>query len=158
MGILTYKVEDHDNHNGFEIGIKPGIALDMTDHFSLITKFGFLGYRDDYKYDNSVSWLSLSTEDLSIGFVYSFWRNSCQSPICNKKRGCLNNQWQLSFCIDRFIEDHSRTKFYLTRNIHYANVAAVNAIFPLLMYYSLNPCHINNILRKINIYDVFWII
>ena len=44
----------------------------MTDHFSFVTKFGFLGYRDDYKYDNSVSGLSLSTEDLTIGFVYSF--------------------------------------------------------------------------------------
>ena len=72
LGISTYKVKGHNNHNGFEIGIKPGIALDMTDHFSFVTKFGFLGYRDDYKYDNSVSGLSLSTEDLTIGFVYSF--------------------------------------------------------------------------------------
>lgn len=72
IGISTYKVEDHDNHNGFEIGIKPGLALDVTNHFSFVTKFGFLGYRDEYKYINSASGLSLSSEDLSIGFVYSF--------------------------------------------------------------------------------------
>lgn len=72
LGISTYKVEEHDNHNGFEIGIKPGLALDVTNHFSFITKFGFLGYRDEYKYANSVSGISASSEDLSIGFVYSF--------------------------------------------------------------------------------------
>lgn len=72
LGVSTYKVEDHDNHNGFEIGIKPGLALDVTNHFSFITKFGFLGYRDEYKYANSVSGISASSEDLSIGFVYSF--------------------------------------------------------------------------------------
>ncbi|MDU3579831.1 outer membrane beta-barrel protein [Bacteroides caccae] len=72
IGISTYKVEDHDNNNGFEIGVKPGIALDVTKHLSFTTKLGFWGYRDEYKYGNSVSGLSVSTEDLSIGLVYSF--------------------------------------------------------------------------------------
>jgi len=72
FGFSTSKVEDHDSKNGFEIGIKPGMAFDVADHFSFIAKFGFLGYRDDYKYDNSVSGISVNTEDLSIGFVYSF--------------------------------------------------------------------------------------
>ncbi len=29
----------------FEIGIKPGVALNLSDKFSLISQFGFLGYR-----------------------------------------------------------------------------------------------------------------
>lgn len=72
LGFSTSKVEDGDRKNGFEIGLKPGIALDLTKNFSFVTKYGFLGFRDDYNYDNSVSGLSFSTEDLSIGFLYTF--------------------------------------------------------------------------------------
>ncbi len=72
LGFSTSKTTDHDRKNGFEIGIKPGIALDLTKNFSFIAKYGFLGFRDDYKYNNSVSGLSASTEDLSIGFLINF--------------------------------------------------------------------------------------
>lgn len=72
LGISTSKVEDHDRDNGFEIGIKPGIALDLSQHFSFITKYGFLGFRDDYRYSNSVSGISAGSEDLSFGFIYTF--------------------------------------------------------------------------------------
>lgn len=72
LGFSTSKVEDHSRKNGFEIGIKPGIALDLSKNFSFVTKYGFLGFRDDYKYNNSVSGISASSEDLSIGFLYTF--------------------------------------------------------------------------------------
>lgn len=72
FGFSTAKVEDFDRENGFEVGVKPGIALELTKNFAFVTKYGFLGYRDDYKLNNSVSGLSLSTEDLSIGFEFSF--------------------------------------------------------------------------------------
>lgn len=57
--------------NGFQIGFKPGIAIKASEHFSFVAKYGFLGYRDQYLL-NSVSGLSLSTDDLSIGFHYEF--------------------------------------------------------------------------------------
>lgn len=72
MGISTSKIEDQDRDNGFEIGIKPGIALDLNQHFSFITKYGFVGFRDNYRYNNSVSGISASSEDLSFGFIYTF--------------------------------------------------------------------------------------
>lgn len=72
LGFSTGKRDGFDRKNGFEIGAKPGIALELTKHLAFVTKYGFLGYRDDYKYSNSVSGLSLSSEDLSIGFEFSF--------------------------------------------------------------------------------------
>lgn len=49
FGFGTYKIKDlGDSENGFEIGIKPGIAVKLNDRFSLISKIGFLGYRDEY--------------------------------------------------------------------------------------------------------------
>ena len=72
VGISTSKVEDNDSNNGFEIGIKPGIALEICKNLTFVTKYGFAGYRDDYKYSNSTSGVSLGSEDLSFGFHYEF--------------------------------------------------------------------------------------
>lgn len=72
VGISTSKLEGHDSNNGFEIGIKPGIALEICKNLTFVTKYGFAGYRDDYKYNNSISGISLSSEDLSFGFHYEF--------------------------------------------------------------------------------------
>lgn len=56
---------------GFEVGFKPGIAIEACKHICLVAKVGYLGFRDSYR-GNSVSGLSVSTEDLSIGFHYEF--------------------------------------------------------------------------------------
>lgn len=72
VGISTSQIESNDRENGFEIGIKPGIALDICKNLTFVTKYGFVGFRDDYKYNNSISGISLSSEDLSIGFHYEF--------------------------------------------------------------------------------------
>lgn len=48
---MSIKPKGLDSFDGFEIGLKPGLALDVTDNISLVTKFGFLGYRDDYGLD-----------------------------------------------------------------------------------------------------------
>ncbi len=72
VGISTYKRESYDSVNGFEIGIKPGIALEICKNLTFVTKYGFAGYRDDYKYANSTSGISLSYEDLTFGFHYEF--------------------------------------------------------------------------------------
>ena len=71
FGFSTVGVKSSDNVNGFEVGFKPGIAFDVTDHFCLLAKIGFLGYRDDYLGSNGGG-LSLSSSDLSFGFYYTF--------------------------------------------------------------------------------------
>lgn len=71
VGFSTSKVDGSDSENGFAIGLKPGIAVRLSDNFSAIAKYGFLGYRDEYN-GSSVSGLALSSEDLSIGFIYEF--------------------------------------------------------------------------------------
>ena len=53
--------------------MKPGLAIKLTDHFSLVTKYGFLGYRDDYMLGAGNGYgFNFSSEDLSIGFHYTF--------------------------------------------------------------------------------------
>ncbi|NDV83339.1 outer membrane beta-barrel protein [Bacteroides sp. 51] len=74
VGFTSAKIAD-DRTNGFEIGIKPGVAIKLNDKFSLITKVGFLGYRDDYFMDNDVEngfGLNLSGADLRFGFQVNF--------------------------------------------------------------------------------------
>ena len=72
FGFATTKVKDGgDAINGFEIGLKPGIAIKLNQHFSLVAKCGFLGYRDDYM-NNSGFGFSASSEDLTFGFHYEF--------------------------------------------------------------------------------------
>ena len=43
----------------------------LTENFSLVAHYGFLGYRDKYN-GNSVSGLSLSGNDLSFSLYYKF--------------------------------------------------------------------------------------
>lgn len=72
FGFATTKVKDGgDAINGFEIGLKPGIAIKLNQHFSLVAKCGFLGYKDDYM-NNSGFGFSASSEDLTFGFHYEF--------------------------------------------------------------------------------------
>lgn len=75
LGFSTEKVKKGDSENGFEIGIKPGIAINVTEHISLEAKYGFLGYRDKYAlagYNASVSGLDFNPNSLSIGIKYEF--------------------------------------------------------------------------------------
>lgn len=72
FGYSTVSHEDSENTNGFEIGFKPGLAIKLNDHFSLIGKYGFLGYRDDYLLGSNGQGLALSSEDLTLGFHYTF--------------------------------------------------------------------------------------
>lgn len=72
FGVSTYKIEDNDAVTGFEIGLKPGIAIKLNDKFSLVAKCGFLGYREDYMLGKNGAGLALTSEDLSFGFHYEF--------------------------------------------------------------------------------------
>ena len=71
IGISSVKYGDN-SEGGFELGIKPGLAIKLNNHFSLVAKCGFLGYRDDYAYGSAGYGFSFGSEDLSFGFHYEF--------------------------------------------------------------------------------------
>ena len=76
FGIASTKIDGGDRETGFEIGIKPGVAIKLNDTFSLITKVGFLGYRDDYDVNEEGKGngfgLGLSGADIRFGFQVNF--------------------------------------------------------------------------------------
>ncbi len=73
LGVSTYKVEHCDSETGFEIGIKPGLAIKLDHHFSLVTKVGFAGYRDDYHGRGGEGFgVVLDGENISFGIEYEF--------------------------------------------------------------------------------------
>lgn len=61
-----------ETRNGFEVGVKPGIALSLTEKINVITHIGFLGYRQDFCGLESGYGLKLNTEDISIGLIFNF--------------------------------------------------------------------------------------
>ncbi|WP_301915021.1 outer membrane beta-barrel protein [Phocaeicola coprophilus] len=73
FGFSTQKAKHQDAVNGFEIGVKPGMAIKLNHQFSLITKVGFAGYRDDYfRGEGSGFGVSVEGENISIGIDYEF--------------------------------------------------------------------------------------
>ena len=85
FGFKTYKVsvdgESGDAQNAWEVGLKPGLSVNLTSKLSFIAHVGFFGYRDS---DDSVidSYRSeylgngigfqLSGNDLNFGLLYNF--------------------------------------------------------------------------------------
>ena len=59
------------NISGFQTIIRPGIAINLTKHFSLVGTFGAFGYRQDYRNRTNGFGLNL-TNSLGFGFYYSF--------------------------------------------------------------------------------------
>lgn len=57
--------------DGYQVGISPGIALKLDDHFSILASFGYLGYRDKYHGENGFG-IHAKSSDLKFGFYYSF--------------------------------------------------------------------------------------
>lgn len=66
------KVKDGDTSKAGQVGLRPGIAVKLNDHFSFIAKYGFLGYRRNVSTAGDSFGLALTSEDLSIGFHYTF--------------------------------------------------------------------------------------
>ena len=61
----------------YEIGIKPGIAINITDHFSIISHLGFLGYHganDNAKAGGEAEYggFNFNSNHLDIGLYYTF--------------------------------------------------------------------------------------
>lgn len=61
----------------WDAGFKPGVAYDLSHHFTLVAHFGFFGYNganDNAKlagYDNKFG-IDFSTSNLSFGLSYNF--------------------------------------------------------------------------------------
>ena len=72
LGFSTVGVKGGDNTNGFEIGVRPGLAIKIGRQLAILTKVGFFGYRDDYLNHINGGGLNLSGEDLSFGLYCSF--------------------------------------------------------------------------------------
>lgn len=59
--------------DGFKIGLAPGMAIKVSDHFSLLASVGFLGYKNDYYNGGGNGFgFNLKSSDLKFGFFYSF--------------------------------------------------------------------------------------
>lgn len=73
MGVSTSKVKHADSETGFEIGAKPGLSIKLDHHFSVITKVGFAGYRNDFHGHSGEGFgVDFNTENISIGLEYEF--------------------------------------------------------------------------------------
>ena len=73
FGVSTSKVKHSESETGFEIGIKPGLAIKLDHHFSLVTKVGFAGYRDDFHGHAGEGFgVDLNGEHISFGIEYEF--------------------------------------------------------------------------------------
>ena len=73
VGVQTAHVKgSHNNTNGFEVGVRPGLEIKATKHLSFLAKFAFLGYRDDYLGYSNGGGLSVDGKDLSFGLYYTF--------------------------------------------------------------------------------------
>lgn len=69
---IALAVLDVDN-GGWKIGCTHGMALKISDHFSLLTTFGFLGYKNDYYNGGGDGFgFDLKSSDLRFGFFYTF--------------------------------------------------------------------------------------
>lgn len=72
IGLSTLKVKHMDSESGFEIGLRPGLAIKLGENFSLVSKIGFVGYRDDYALGGNGYGFNLSGEDITFGLYYTF--------------------------------------------------------------------------------------
>ena len=84
MGLDTYKVKYGAGDNEYKsdaqvawnIGVKPGLSINVAKHLSFITHVGFLGYRDSddhfNNHQNDGFGFALNGEDLTLGLVYKF--------------------------------------------------------------------------------------
>ena len=66
-------IEADDDVTGFRIGVQPGIAFKLNDHFSVLAKVGFLGFDNEYaKVGREGFGLNVSGDNLRFGIEYTF--------------------------------------------------------------------------------------
>ena len=77
LGSTSYGNNNSDTAVTYEIGVKPGIALNLTQHFSVVAHVGFLGYHGANKAaknggQSEYGGFNLSSENLNFGLYYTF--------------------------------------------------------------------------------------
>ena len=72
LDYIVAKSEYTDAAHGVRLGLKPGVALSLTERLSLVAKFGFLGFDHDYNGLGNSGGFSFTGNDLSFGFYVSF--------------------------------------------------------------------------------------
>ena len=59
----------------YEVGIKPGLAVKLSNHVDFITKVGFLGYRGyspEHGESSSTFGVDVDATNISFGAIYKF--------------------------------------------------------------------------------------
>ena len=74
---FSYSDEDAHKFNTYGIGIKPGVSVNLSKHFSFIAHAGFLGYQNskskaDGAKANSSFGLDFNATNLNFGMLYNF--------------------------------------------------------------------------------------
>lgn len=78
FGFYTYKVKgDDSSYNSWELGIKPGLSVALSDELSFIAHCGFLGYRDADKgsrtsYGKDGIGFDVDGNNLTFGLLFHF--------------------------------------------------------------------------------------
>ena len=65
-------IKEKDVDAGFRAGLQPGVSIALTEKFSLVSKFGFLGYSDTAIYDGLNGFGLALTNNVSFGFFVNF--------------------------------------------------------------------------------------
>lgn len=80
FGFATYKVKPEggstgDAQNAWEVGLKPGVAVNLTEKLSFVTHVGFLGWRDadeQQVFGENGLGFDFSGNTLTFGLYYNF--------------------------------------------------------------------------------------
>ena len=74
-GTIGYGSVSKGGGDFYEVGIKPGLAVKLSNHVDFITKVGFLGYRG-YSPDHGDNWSTFGVDvdatNISFGAIYKF--------------------------------------------------------------------------------------
>lgn len=65
------KVKGNNAQFTWGVGVRPGLAVNVSPRVSLVTRMGFLGYRDS-DVNGKVYGYNFSSKDLSFGVYYNF--------------------------------------------------------------------------------------
>lgn len=68
FGFATYKTKGFDAQNAWSVGLKPGVAVNLTEKLGFVAHLGFLGYRDS---DDAASEAIFGKNGLGFNFSNS---------------------------------------------------------------------------------------
>ena len=74
-GTIGYKSVSKGGGDIYEVGIKPGLAVKLSNHVDFITKVGFLGYRGyspEHGESSSTFGVDVDATNISFGAIYKF--------------------------------------------------------------------------------------